>query len=166
MVKKMRKKLKMGVNYSVDDSGKVLVAHYTQMAVAQTFLSAVSQVFQPARRGDNSSVRFGNKTLPTRMSAIRQTGMSAPHSQVFQPARRGDNSIVRFGNKTLPTRMSAKRQTGLSALHSQVFQPARRGDNSSVRFDTKTLPTRMSAKRQTGMSAPHFRPFSTRINRG
>ncbi len=117
MVKKMRKKLKMGVNYSVDDSGKVLVAHYTQMAVAQTFLSAVSQVFQPARRGDNSIVRFGNKTLPTRMSAKRQTGLSALHSQVFQPARRGDNSSVRLDTKTPPTRMSAIRQTGMSAPH-------------------------------------------------
>jgi hypothetical protein len=46
--------------------------------VAQTFLSAVPQVFQPAKRGDSSSVRLATKTSPTGKSAKRQTRMSAP----------------------------------------------------------------------------------------
>ncbi len=47
--------------------------------VAQTFLSAVPQVFQPAKRGDNSSTRLATKTSPTGKSAKRQTRMSALH---------------------------------------------------------------------------------------
>ena len=61
MAKKMRKRLATEVIHAVDGNGRsapVLVAHYT---VAQTFLSAVSQVFQPARRWDNSNVRLDTK---------------------------------------------------------------------------------------------------------
>ena len=50
--------------------------------VAQTFLSAVAQVFQPAGRVGNSRGCLAIDALPTGKSAERQTRMSALRPKV------------------------------------------------------------------------------------
>ena len=87
--------------------------------VAQTFLSAVPQVFQPARRVGNSNGCLAADALPTRKSAKRQVG---------KPALRMGESLMSF-----------VAQTFLSAVP-QVFQPAGRVGNSNGCLAADALP--------------------------
>ena len=100
--------------------------------VAQTFLSAVPQVFHPARRVGNSNGCLAADALPTRKSAKRQVG---------KPALRMGESLMSF-----------VAQTFLSAVP-QVFQPAGRYGDSNGCLATDALPTGKSAKRQVGKPA-------------
>ena len=109
--------------------------------VAQTFLSAVSQVFQPAKRGSFSARKDAN-ALPTRMSATQQTGMSAPRSW---------GSMRKIGYRRIPSLWAGGTDIAALEVFSGVgLHPARRevlhpvGGERSVRAGAPSGLTRIT----------------------
>ena len=94
-----------------------------QVSVAQTFLSAVPQVFQPAGRCGNSSGCLATDALPTGKSAKRQVGKPALRTgqpllsfQEGRPDRKGLNIQYPTRNVQFPRGESICRTSCLSFL--------------------------------------------------
>ena len=111
-----------------------------QVSVAQTFLSAVPQVFQPAGRCGNSSGCLATDALPTGKSAKRQVGKPALRTgqpllsfQEGRPDRKGLNIQYPTRNVQFPRGESICRTSCLS----KEGRPDRKGLN--IQYPTRNV---------------------------